>query len=94
MVPAVLSRYLQLDRPSNVGIGHVRYSTKGGNRIENAQPIHVVCNKGEISLAHNGTLSNAAELKDRVFSEGAIIQSTTDTEIILHLISMSRKNIP
>ncbi len=91
MVPAVLSRYLKMDRKSNTGIGHVRYSTKGGNRIENAQPIHVICNKGQIALAHNGTLSNASELKNRVFSEGAIIQSTTDTEIILHLLSMSRE---
>ncbi len=91
MVPAVLSRYLQLDRSSNIGIGHVRYSTKGGNKIENAQPIQVICNKGQISLAHNGTLSNAADLKKRVFDDGAIIQSTTDTEIILHLLSMARE---
>ena len=91
MVPTVLSRYLQLDRQSNTGIGHVRYSTRGGNKIENAQPIHVICNKGEIALAHNGTLSNATELKNMVFSDGAIIQSTTDTEIILHLISMSKE---
>ncbi len=91
MVPAVLSRYLHLDRQSNIGIGHVRYSTKGGNRIENAQPIQVVCNKGQIAIAHNGTLSNAEELKNRVFSDGAIFQSTNDTEIILHLISKSRE---
>ena len=91
MVPSVLSRYLHVERLSKTGIGHVRYSTKGGNRIENAQPIHVTCNKGQIALAHNGTLSNAAELKNKVFSEGAIIQSTTDTEIIMHLISMSKE---
>lgn len=91
MVPAVLSRYLKLDRQSNSGIGHVRYSTKGGNRIENAQPIHVISNKGEIALAHNGTISNAAELKNKVFADGAIIHSTTDTEIILHLLSMSKE---
>lgn len=89
MVPAVLARYLQLERSSNIGIGHVRYSTRGGNRIENAQPIHVTCNKGQISLAHNGNLSNATELRNMVFDNGAIIQSTTDTEIILHLLSMN-----
>ena len=91
MVPAVLSRYLKIKRESNIGIGHVRYSTKGGNKIENAQPIHVISNKGELALAHNGTLSNAAELKNKVFAEGAILQSTTDTETILHLISMSKE---
>lgn len=94
MVPAVLSRYLHLERSSPVGIGHVRYSTKGGNKIENVQPIHVVCNKGHIALAHNGTLTNAAELKEKVFNNGAIIQSTTDTEIILHVLSMIKESDP
>jgi len=93
MVPAVLSRYLKLERKSPIGIGHVRYSTRGGNKIENVQPIHVVCNKGNIALAHNGNLSNAQQLKDTVFSDGAIIQSTTDTELILHLLSMSKETV-
>ena len=53
MVSTVLARYLEEKRESQLGIGHVRYSTKGGNRIENAQPILVNCNKGEIALAHN-----------------------------------------
>ncbi len=87
MVPAVLGRYLSESRASNIGIGHVRYSTNGGNRIENAQPIHVTCNKGQIALAHNGNISNVDELKSRLFEEGSIFQTTSDTELILHLIS-------
>ncbi|TFG62190.1 MAG: amidophosphoribosyltransferase [Spirochaetales bacterium] len=91
MVAPVLSRYLQENRLSNVGIGHVRYSTHGGNKVENVQPIMVSCNKGTIALAHNGNLSNTRELKQKLFSDGSIFQSTSDSEVILHLISRSRK---
>ena len=91
MVPSVLSRYLQIETHSNIGIGHVRYSTSGKNKIENVQPIHAISNKGDIAIAHNGTLSNAAAIKKLVFDRGAIIQSTTDTEVILHLLAMSEE---
>ena len=91
MVSSVLAKYLTGDRPSNVGIGHVRYSTHGGNKLENAQPIHVTCNKGDIAVAHNGNIANTAELKSHLFGEGSIFQTTSDTELILHLISRSRK---
>lgn len=91
MVSTVLSRYLSEAKTSTVGIGHVRYSTRGGNRLENAQPILVSCNKGDIALAHNGNLSNAAELNRGLEEEGSIFQSSSDTEIILHLLARSRK---
>ncbi len=91
MVSSVLSRYLGEGRQSTVGIGHVRYSTQGGNRIENAQPILVSCNKGDIALAHNGNISNAKTLTARLGSEGSIFQSTSDSELILHLIARSRQ---
>lgn len=91
MVSSVLQRYLTSDHPSRAGIGHVRYSTHGGkNKIENAQPIHVTCNKGEIALAHNGNISNTDILKKELVDEGSIFQSTSDTELILHMISRSR----
>jgi amidophosphoribosyltransferase len=89
MVSSVLSRYLKEDRPSRLGIGHVRYSTHGGNKLENAQPLLVQCNKGEISLAHNGNLSNTPAIKQRLFQEGSIFQTSSDTELILHMISRS-----
>jgi len=92
MVFAVLSHYLKETHPSNAGIGHVRYSTHGGNKLENAQPIVVSCNKGEIALAHNGNLSNSEELQKKLFSEGSIFQTSTDTELILHLLARSQKD--
>jgi len=91
MVSNVLTKYLYKPRLSYAGIGHVRYSTQGSSKLENAQPIAVTCNKGTIALAHNGNISNAAELKRNLFSEGSIFQSTSDTELILHLISRSKK---
>jgi amidophosphoribosyltransferase len=91
MVSSVLSRYLHEDRRSTLGIGHVRYSTRGGNKLENAQPILVNSNKGEIALAHNGNISNTPKIKDRLFREGSIFQTSSDTELILHLISRSRR---
>ncbi|MDC7225261.1 MAG: amidophosphoribosyltransferase [Spirochaetales bacterium] len=91
MVSAVLSRYLTKQRLTSAGIGHVRYSTRGGNRLENAQPISVTCNKGDIALAHNGNISNAAKLHSELTETGSIFQTTSDTELILHMISLSRK---
>ncbi|MBI9109056.1 MAG: amidophosphoribosyltransferase [Spirochaetales bacterium] len=91
MVSSVLSRYLQIERLTNTGIGHVRYSTRGGNRLENAQPIAVTCNKGEIALAHNGNISNAPQLHAELTKAGSIFQSTSDTELILHMIALSRQ---
>jgi amidophosphoribosyltransferase len=89
MVTQVLSHYLKENHPSKVGIGHVRYSTQGANKLENAQPITITCNKGQIALAHNGNTSNSEVLRDRLFKEGSIFQSTSDTELILHLIARS-----
>ncbi|MBI9103337.1 MAG: amidophosphoribosyltransferase [Spirochaetales bacterium] len=93
MVSDVLSRYLDMNRMSHLGIGHVRYSTHGGNRLENAQPIHVTCNRGDIALAHNGNISNAEELKEKLTHEGTIFQTTSDTELILHLLARSRQEV-
>ncbi|MEE8440469.1 MAG: amidophosphoribosyltransferase [Spirochaetia bacterium] len=90
MVSSVLSRYLTETKLSHVGIGHVRYSTHGGNKVENVQPITVICNKGEIAVAHNGNISNTRQLKTMLFDEGSIFQSSSDTELLLHLISRSR----
>ena len=91
-VPAVLSKYLSLERLTHVGIGHVKYSTKGGNKIENVQPLYAACNKGHIAIAQNGTITNAAEIKKSLVEIGAIIQSTTDTELVLHLLSRTKKD--
>jgi amidophosphoribosyltransferase len=90
MVANALSRYLTEDHPSTVGIGHVRYSTHGTNKLENAQPISIACNKGEIALAHNGNISNSEQLQAELIGGGSIFQSTTDTELLLHMIARSQ----
>jgi len=92
MVSTALSHYLSESHPSKLGIGHVRYSTHGTNKLENAQPIVVSCSKGEISLAHNGNISNSELLQQRLIAEGSIFQSTTDTELLLHMIARSRQS--
>jgi amidophosphoribosyltransferase len=94
MVSSVLARYLGGKRRSRIGIGHTRYSTCGGGGARNAQPILVSCNKGDIAIAHNGNISNSAALKRELSAEGAIFQATSDTELILHLMSRSRKEKP
>ncbi len=91
LVSKVLSRYLRKNITSHIGIGHVRYSTHGGSKVENAQPLHVTCNKGEIAIAHNGNISNADEIRKELSDEGAIFQTTSDTELVLHLISKCKE---
>ncbi len=72
-----------------VAIGHTRYSTAGGSGLSNAQPILVTCGKGQIALCHNGNLTNAIELRSQLEKEGAIFQTTSDSEVILHLMARS-----
>ena len=75
----------------NLAIGHVRYSTTGESRIENAQPVVVQYKKGKIAVAHNGNLVNALKLKAELEENGSIFQSTVDSEVIIHLIARSKK---
>lgn len=71
------------------GIGHVRYSTFGSSNLRNVQPLVVDYARGSMALAHNGNLVNAASLREELEELGAIFQSTTDSEVIIHLISRS-----
>ncbi|NTV89601.1 MAG: amidophosphoribosyltransferase [Clostridiales bacterium] len=75
-----------------IAIGHVRYSTTGASLRENAQPMVVKYRSGQMALAHNGNLVNAAEIRMRMEDAGAIFQSTSDTEVIANLISRNRIN--
>jgi amidophosphoribosyltransferase len=77
--------------PGNTALGHIRYSTAGGAGLRNAQPIQVRYSEGELSLVHNGNLTNAQELRQRLVNEGALFQSSIDTEVIVHLIARSRR---
>ncbi|HMQ10566.1 MAG TPA: amidophosphoribosyltransferase [Oligoflexia bacterium] len=74
-------------------IGHVRYSTTGGNIQRNLQPFVASLEEGEVSVAHNGNLTNFNELKSSMAKEGAIFHSTMDTEAILHLIARQDKSL-
>ena len=71
----------------NLAIGHVRYSTFGASDLKNVQPMAVDYARGSMALGHNGNLVNADELRDSLEAEGAIFQSTTDSEVIVHLIA-------
>ncbi|MDX2264907.1 MAG: amidophosphoribosyltransferase [Hyphomicrobiales bacterium] len=72
-------------------IGHVRYSTAGGTLLRNVQPLFAELYGGGFALAHNGNLTNAVTMRRQLVETGAIYQSTSDTEVILHLIARSQK---
>ena len=74
-----------------LAIGHTRYSTAGDSALLNAQPIRVQSNKGMLGLAHNGNLVNAQELRARLEGQGSIFQTNSDTEVIVHLIAISKE---
>ncbi|MEE9314937.1 MAG: amidophosphoribosyltransferase [Rhizobiaceae bacterium] len=82
--PAVIARL-----PGKHAIGHNRYSTTGGEGMRNVQPFFADLSGGGFSVAHNGNITNAASIRDQLQQRGAIFQSTSDTEVILHLIAMS-----
>ncbi len=73
-----------------IAIGHVRYSTAGESQLSNAQPILIDCAHGQIAIGHNGNLVNAGELREQLVTQGSIFQSSTDTEVVLHLYARSR----
>jgi amidophosphoribosyltransferase len=77
--------------PGHAAIGHNRYSTAGGSNPKNVQPIMANFSLGQLAIAHNGNLVNAFELRKRLEDEGAIFQSTSDSEVFIHLIAHSRE---
>ncbi len=72
---------------ARVGIGHTRYSTTGSSHRFNAQPLTVRSNKGLIALAHNGNFTNARPMRDRMLDEGAVFQTTNDSEVMINLVA-------
>ena len=77
--------------PGTSAIGHTRYATTGGTILRNVQPLFAELAFGGFAIAHNGNLTNAANLRDRLVQEGSIFQSTSDTECILQLIAKSQR---
>lgn len=84
--PGALSRL-----KGHSAIGHTRYSTTGGNTIENLQPMLMKSVLGWVAVAHNGNLVNATELTAQLERDGSIFQSTNDTEVIIHLMARSKE---
>ena len=74
----------------HIGMGHVRYSTTGASGLKNAQPIVVDYARGSIAIGHNGNLTNARAIRDELEASGSIFQGTTDSEIIVHIMSTLR----
>ncbi len=77
--------------PGHAAIGHNRYSTTGASMLRNVQPLFAEFAFGGLAIAHNGNLTNALGLRRRLVEEGSIFQSTTDTEVLVHLIARSRR---
>lgn len=75
----------------NIAIGHVRYSTTGASMAYNVQPLKVYYDGGNLSLAHNGNLTNAVKLRTELAKDGTVFQTTVDSEVVLSLIARSRK---
>jgi amidophosphoribosyltransferase len=78
--------------PGHAAVGHTRYATCGGSWLRNVQPLFADFAFGGFALAHNGNLTNALGLRQQLVEEGSIFQSTSDTEVIVHLIARSRKD--
>src|SRR5499433_1211452 len=92
LVGDAFSRRDVIDRlPGNAAIGHVRYSTTGETILRNVQPLFAELNAGGFAVGHNGNLTNGLTLRRELVAEGAMMQSTTDTEVILHLVARSRR---
>ena len=78
--------------PGAIAMGHVRYSTTGETVLRNVQPLFAELEVGGIAIAHNGNLTNGLTLRKRLIAQGAICQSTSDTEVVLHLIARSQRS--
>ena len=77
--------------PGQSAIGHTRYSTAGGSFIRNVQPMFADLDQGGVAIAHNGNLTNFLTLRQQLVADGSIFQSTSDSEVILHLLARSRR---
>src|SRR3954449_5782148 len=87
------SRREVIDRlPGTTAVGHVRYSTTGETILRNVQPLFAELDAGGFAIGHNGNLTNGLTLRRALVAEGAMMQSTTDTEVILHLVARARRN--
>jgi amidophosphoribosyltransferase len=88
LVPQIFTgQTLHRDLVGSIAVGHTRYSTTGSSHLINAQPLTVDCKRGQIAVAHNGNLTNAAQLRDELESRGLVFQTTVDSEIIIMMLA-------
>ncbi|UFZ05239.1 amidophosphoribosyltransferase [Bradyrhizobium ontarionense] len=93
LVGDTFSRREVIERlPGNAAVGHVRYATTGATILRNVQPLFAELNAGGFAVGHNGNLTNGLTLRRELVRAGAIMQSTSDTEVILHLVAHSRRS--
>src|SRR6202011_3237571 len=93
LVGDTFSRRAVIDRlPGTSAVGHVRYSTTGETILRNVQPLFAELNAGGFAVGHNGNLTNGLTLRRELVRNGAMMQSTTDTEVILHLVAQSKRS--
>ena len=94
LVSDVFSERVLNDLPGDVAIGHTRYSTAGTSVLANAQPMLARYREGPLALAHNGNLTNAVPLRSDLVAKGSIFQSSSDSEVLVHLIARSEAREP
>jgi amidophosphoribosyltransferase len=92
LVPQVFNGEILHGLVGKMAVGHTRYSTTGSSHLRNAQPLAVDCARGQMAIAHNGNLTNAAQLREELEARGSIFQTTVDSEIILHLMAQPSLN--
>ena len=92
LVSQIFNGQILHDLVGKTAVGHTRYSTTGSSNIRNAQPLTGNCLRGQIAVAHNGNLTNAAELRDELEAKGVMFQTTVDSEVILNLLAQPSEN--
>jgi amidophosphoribosyltransferase len=92
LVSQVFNPKILHDLVGNIAIGHTRYSTTGTSNLRNAQPLTVDCMRGQIAVAHNGNLTNAAKLRDELENRGLVFQTSVDSEIIIMMFAQPSLN--
>jgi len=92
LVPQIFNGEILHNLVGDRAIGHTRYSTTGSSQLKNAQPLTVDCVRGQIAVAHNGNLTNAAQLRDELEHKGVPFQTTVDSEIILMMLAQPTLN--
>src|SRR5258705_6965849 len=90
LVAEIFSQDVLADLPGRIAIGHVRYSTAGASNLQNAQPFIANTGRSQISVAHNGNLTNALAIRAELEGHGSIFQGTMDSEVLVHLLARAR----